>query len=209
MREVFTKKIYYKRFNHRLAIKCRHDNKDVKAPTPEIIEWLMNRKFQAHWRGMASSSFTGTWNWNQKPSKNLYTVFFTDPQVLEYLEKSLGSDYLEEYERPMNSKHTQMLEEEKVITRSSLFHGTYRIAIRVSAKKSRDLPGCLTDHLVEMRQWCASQFGDEADNQDIYRTYIWTNGTFYFARPKDAIMFKMVFSEYIGGTERIVLLDEV
>ena len=207
MKELFTRKIYYKKFNHRLAIMVRRHTTDTKSPTPEIIEWLMNRKFAKQWRGMTSSSYEGSWSWGRKPSKNLYTLFFTDPAAFDYLESIIGRDYFDEYEKPMDEQHTEMLEKEKVITRSKLFYDKYRIAIRVPAKYQNRQS--TTAHLREMQEWCVSQYGRESDNQSIYRTSIWTNGTFYFADPKDAIMFKLVFGEEIKATERVVLVSEL
>ena len=204
MKELFTKKIYYKKFNHRLAIMVRRHNTDNKSPTPEVIEWLLNRKFPKGWRGMTSSSYATPYRWGRKPDKNLYTVFFKDPEVYNFLQGIIGQDYFDEFEKPMDEQHTQMLEKEKVVTRTKLFYDKYRIALRVPAKyKNRQ---AITSHLLEMKVWCNSQFGQEGAT---YRTSIWTNGTFYFAEPKDAIMFKLVWGEDIKTTERVVLISEM
>lgn len=209
MKELFTKKIYYKKFNHRLAIRTRSQQKQTKAPTPEVIEYLMNMKFGKEWRGITSSSYEGSWHRNRRPSINLYTVFFKNPEVFDYLEGIVGRDQFHEYEKPMDDAHTEQMEREKVITRTQLFHKKYRIAFRVPVKTAKRTPGYSTAHLQEMEDWCVSQFGPVKDNRDRYHVQRWTNGTFYFADPKDAVMFKMVWSENIGVSERVVLVSEL
>jgi hypothetical protein len=210
MKETFTKKIYYKKFNHRLAIICRKNNREPQKPTPEILEWLLNIKFgKNNWRGITSSSYEGPYTWQRRPAKNLYTVFFKDPEVFTYLAGIVGQDSFDEYERPMDDKHTEMLEREKVITRKILFHNKYRIAIRVPARKSTTYPGTTTKHLDEMEEWLTDNLGKRWESQDIYMVNRWTNGTFYFTNPKDAMLFKLVWGEYIGATERVVLISEM
>lgn len=210
MRELVTKKIYYKKFNHRLAIKTKIKYGDVKSPTPEVIEWLLNRKFANDWRATTSSSYEGAYVWGRKPSKNLYTVFFSKPEVFDFLEGIIGRDYFDEYEKPLDASHTALMEKDKVITRTKLFYDKYRIAIRVSAKrKAGPFGSSSTTHIREMQDWCVDQFGDESANLDRYKTHIWTNGTFYFTDPKDAVLFKLVFGEEIKATERVVLVSEL
>lgn len=209
MKQLFTKKIYYKKFNHRLAIKTRTHQNQTKIPTPEVIEYLMNIKFGKDWRGITSSSYEGPWKWNNRPSINLYTVFFKDPDAFEYLKGIVGDDQLIEYEKPMDAAHSEMMEREKVITRKQLYHNKYRIAFRVPVKNARGQTGYSTAHLREMEEWCVSQFGPMKENSDKYHVQRWTNGTFYFAEPRDAVMFKMVWSEDIGVSERVVLISEL
>lgn len=209
MKELFTKKIYYKKFNHRLAIACRKNNREIKKPTPEVIEYLMNTKFGKEWRGITSSSYEGPYTWNRRASKNLYTVFFKDPRAFDYLEKIIGRDSFEEYEKPMDEQHTQMLEKEKVLTRKILFHNKYRIALRVPSIRLKGQPGSSTAHVDDMEEWCAENLGPRASSLDLYMIQRWTNSTFYFANPKDAMLFKLVFGEYVKTTERVVLISEL
>ena len=211
MKELFTKKIYYKKFNHRLAIQVRRNNSDKKKPTPEIIEWLLNTKFgKGTWRGTSSHSYDyNRRDWYTQPSQCLYTIFFKDESVFTYLEGIMGRDSFAEFEKPMDEQHTQMMEKEKVITRSILFHKKYRIAIRVPSRKNPKGPGTTTAHLDDMTEWLENNLGARQESTDVYLINRWSNGTFYFANPKDAMMFKLVFGEYIGATERVVLVSEL
>lgn len=208
MKELFTKKIYYKKYDHRLAIVVRSSRRaDAKRATPEIIEWLLDQKFEGQWRGISTSSYPEGYTWPRSSYKNLYTIFFKDAKVFDYLEGLLGRDCFEEYEKPMDEKHTEMLETEKVITRKNLFYDKYRIAARIPTRRSNT--GVQTSHLVDMVGWCKDQFGSAYENKDKYRVHTWNNGTFYFAEPRDAMMFKLVFSEYIGSMDRVVLVSEL
>lgn len=209
MKELVTRKIYYKKYNHRLAIKTRKNQNKITDPTPEIVEWLLATKFGKNWRGITSTSYEGHWSWHRGPSMKLYTVFFRDPKIFEYLESAIGRDNFLEYEKPLDEAHTEQMEREKVVTRTQLFYKKYRIAFRVPAKTIKNKQGSSTAHFKEMMAWCEDQFGSRSDNREKYCVQYYTNGTFYFADTKDAMLFKMTWSDNIGSTERVVLVSEL
>lgn len=208
MKELFTRKIYYKKYDHRLAIKTRKSQLHKSVPNRDIIEWILNSKFKGSWRGVASSSGS-SWYRTHKPLQNIYTVFFKDPAIFEYLEKTIGLEHFEEFEKPIDEAHSELLEREKVVTRKQLFHRRYRFVFRIPAKFAPGRSRFSTTHLDEMEAWCKKQFGRASENRDKYYIQRWSTGTFYFAQASDAVMFKMVWSDNIGVSERVVLVSEL
>jgi hypothetical protein len=200
MQEFFTKKLYYKKYNHRILFKCQKSGvKDTLAPSGEIITWLLDQKFAGQWRGITSYAYD--------TKQTSYTIFFKNPDIYEHLAGLVDAKYFVEYEKPLDDQHTQMLETEKVVTRKTLFHGKYRIACRVDAKyKSRY--NYSQQHIREMEAWCKEQFGSPYSNRDRYRVNSWQNATFFFAEPRDATLFKLTHSD-IRLTERVVLISEM
>jgi hypothetical protein len=189
------------------VIKLRKYKKQKKVPTQEVIEWILNTKFENQWRGIES---TANNDWFSSKSIVLhYTVFFKDPAIFDLLSETIGQENFEEYEKPIDKQHTEQMAREKVITRSQLFFKKYRIAFRIPVRRTRGRTGFTTSHITQMQEWCEDQFGPQINNDDRYRIQRWTNGTFYFADPKDAILFKMTWSDNIGSSERVVLVSEL
>lgn len=207
MKELVTRKIYYKTYDHRLVINLRKYKHQKKIPTQEIVEWILNSKFEKQWRGIESAANDG-W-FTSKSAVLSYTIFFKDPAIFDLLSETIGKDNFTEYEKPIDKDHTEQMVREKVITRERLFFKKYRIAFRVPVRRAKHRSGYSTAHISEMQDWCKEQFGPALLNDDRYRVQRWTNGTFYFADTKDAILFKMAWSDYIGSSERIVLISEL
>ena len=82
MKTSFTRKLCYKKFSHRLVMRVRDWSMKAqsrpKAPTPEIITWLLNSKFQTgDWKSMST--------WVSEPRVTHLTLFFNDPKILSML----------------------------------------------------------------------------------------------------------------------------
>lgn len=199
MDELFTKKIYYRKYDHRLVIKCRNGrHNDILAPTGEVVTWLLNQDYKDAWRGISSYGYVDKIQY--------FTVFFKNPAIFDYIKERIKPQFLTEYEKPMDEQHTEMLEKEKVVVRKQLFHNKYRIAIRCEPINRGGRWD--TTHMQEMKKWCELQYGREYDNKDRYKMSGWHNTSFFFADPKDAVMFKLVHQD-IKRTERCVLVSEM
>jgi hypothetical protein len=204
MKELATKKLYYKVFDRRLVVNCQITEKDKKLPTQEVITWLMNRKYsKADWRGIQTSS--GQWHthFSWKTNSIHFTVFFKDEQVFEYLKSVIGEENFVEYEKPLNSNHAKVLDSEKVIIRKKLFFDKFRYAVRVKARLRNG--SYSTEHIREMSEWCRDYFKDRPND---YSANVHFNATYFFNDPKDVMMFKLSHDE-IHVTERITLIDEI
>lgn len=206
MLNLFTKKIYYKKFNHRMVINTRSRTAPAKQPTAEIIEWLLVRKFgnsakpSMPWRGLSTYSYIdGTYN---------YTVFFKDMEVFDYINDMAG-EFIEILEKPMSDEHTEMLESnDKLITRKQLFYGKYRMCLRVSPEQIGKWQTS-SKNIDQIKIWCREQFGDDRENADRYMMSGWSKGNFYFADPKDAILFKLTWGNQDVKTERVITHAEL
>jgi len=209
MEELYTKKIYYKKFTYRLVIDCTgtfvtHGSKryDSRAPTSSVIFWLMNKKFPtSSWKGLGSYSYiTGTTS---------YTVFFKDKEILDYLEGEIGQKYFLALEKPLDDNHIEMLESnDKLVTRKQLFYGKYRLVLRVGPERINGWQ-IKTDNIQKIKQWCRDQFGNYYEARDRYMMSGYRRGNFYFADPKDALLFKLTWGGQEVETERVVTYDEL
>jgi hypothetical protein len=203
MKLEFTKKIYYKKFDHRVVILTRSYRaskySDFKIPTSECLEWLMATKFdRAEWKGLTSYSYVH----NQQS----YTIYFKDTKVLDFLKSQLGEDGIEVLERPIDEEHSRMLtDNDKLVTRKSLFYGKYRMVLRVAPERLSQWQTS-TKNIQEMRGWCHKQFGLDDSKYSING---YSRGNFYFAEVKDALLFKLTWGGEDVKTERVITVAEV
>lgn len=198
----FTKKIYHKKFDHRLVLSIRHGNGDKKKPTAEVIEWLMANKFdKADWRGTTTYSYVyGT---------SQYTVYFKKAEVLEYLQQTIAADFISMLEKPLDEEHTKLLESnDKLVTRKQLFYGKYRMCLRVAPEQLSTWQTS-TANITKIKEWCTEQFGHWVGHQDRYMISGWSKGNFYFADPKDALLFKLTWGGQDVKTERVITVAEL
>lgn len=207
MKELFTRKLYFREFDYRLQVKCKSSwNHDKTAPCEEVIKWLLNNKAADH-----KFKVTTSQDWSNK-SLNA-SVFFKDNAVFDLLKTELGEKHFLEYEKPLSATHTKILgDDEKLITRKDLFYKKYRIVFRADAEKIRNgyWHNTSTTKLREMEQWCRDQWGEGGRNDDVFRVDIWSKGIFYFADSKDALLFKLTWGgEAKMTTERVMLISEV
>lgn len=202
MQVLFTKKIYHKKFDHRLVIAIRGNVGDKKKPTGEVIEWLLTNKFdKTDWRG------TTTYSYITRSSQ--YTVYFKKPEVLAFLKDAIANEYFNELERPMDEEHSQLLHSnDKLVTRKSLFYNKYRVCLRVSPEVLSAWQTS-TANIQKIKDWCREQFGHEWDNGDRYAMSGWSKGNFYFADPSDALLFKLTWGGEDVKTERVITVAEL
>jgi len=209
MEELYTKKIYYKKFTHRVVIDCtgaavtQNSKKyDPKAPTGSVVFWLLSNKFNPkEWQGLSTYSYIkGTTS---------YSVFFKDKKVLDYLERNIGQTYFQILEKPLDDNHVELLENnDKLVTRKQLFYGKYRMCLRVSPKMVNKWQTSTT-HIQEMKTWCRDQFGSPYEARDRYMMSGCRKGNFYFAEAKDALLFKLTWGGEDVQTERVVTYKEL
>lgn len=209
MKELYTKKIYYKEFTHRLVIDCtgtavsQNSRKyDPCAPTGSVIYWLLNKKFGGKvWKGLSTYSYIN--------GVTSYSVFFKSKAILDYLEEQIGPKYFIELEKPMDANHVEMLESnDKLVTRKQLFYGKYRMCLRVSPERLSAWQTS-TQNIQEIKKWCRKQFGHEYDARDRYSMSGYAKGNFYFADAKDALLFKLTWGGQDVKTERVVTYAEL
>lgn len=203
MKTEFTRKIYHKKFDHRLVIKVRSNSprkyEGLKQPTSEVIEWLLACKFDRQdWKAHASYSYV---NYNQN-----YTIYFTDTKVLDFIKEQVDAQYLELLEKPIDAEHTKMLmDNTKLVTRKTLFYGKYRMALRVAPKRLSQWQTS-TQNIKDMKAWCVEQFGQDASK---YCVQGYARGNFYFAQASDALLFKLTWGGDDVQTERVVTVAEL
>jgi len=204
METLYTKKIYYKKYDHRLVVKTKdyRVGEDKQTPTVEVIQWLMAKRFpDTSWRTSTSYSYI--------TKSSHYAVFFKGPEAYEYLREQIGEKYIIAYERPMNEEHTALLEgNDKLVTRKQLFYGKYRMCLRVSPERISAWQTS-SSNIRKIKEWCVEQFGDERENADRYMISGYSKGNFYFATPSDALLFKLTWGGQDVKTERVVLVSEL
>lgn len=206
MQKLYTKKIYYQIYTHRLSICCDNPTgrtNDPLAPNQQVITWLLNNKFGPKaYKGLASYSYVY--------NKHSYTVFFKDQAILEYLQQYIPEKYYLQLESPMDEEHVALLESnDKLVTRKQLFYGKYRVVLRVSPTKLTAWQ-VSTENINEIKAWCRNQFDlQRSDANDRFMMSGWTKGNFYFADPKDALLFKLTWGGQDVKTERVVLYSEL
>ena len=203
MKELFTKKIYYKKYSHRLQIKCKYSNATGRTkswPTADTIEWIVEQKFPGQFRGRENINYYGG-----RPS--FYTLFFSNEEIFEFAKATFG-DLLDEYERPMNANHIEILEKgrDKVITREKLFYDKFRVVIRMELPSEFSQSRKAQNYFQEVRKWCRDQLGNEGE---VWRASGYWNKNLYFKEANDAMLCKLTFSDYIRTTETIRLLSEI
>jgi hypothetical protein len=205
MKEEFTKKIYYKKFNHRLVIKCRTPNgANKKLPSPEIIQWSLRGLDKASYRGITSN----TYSWSSYSiTDTRFTLFFKDPKVKTMVEGVIGAENIETFERPMDEAHTDMLMRDKVVVRKSLFFGKFGFVMRASPRKEPGSYQRNSLHIQEMLEWCKDHFGTQRSKD--WKANHWHNASFFFREANDAMLFKLTFGEDIDQSEKIVLVKEM
>lgn len=203
MKTQFTRKIYHKKFDHRLVIKVRSSSsrryEALKQPTSEVMEWLLASKFDRQdWKAHASYSYI-TYDQN-------YTIYFSDTKVLDFVKEQVDGQYLELLEKPLDAEHTKMLKDNtKLITRKTLFYGRYRMALRVAPKRLSQWQTS-TQNIKEMKAWCEEQFGEDPNK---YSVQGYARGNFYFAEASDALLFKLTWGGDDVQTERVVTVAEL
>jgi len=201
METQFTKKIYYKKYDHRLVINARTSGyrEPVIKPTAETVEWLLNKRFpDGGWRTVSTYSYVH--------KSQQCSVFFKDPVVFEYLKEQVGEDFISVLEKPLSAEHTQMLESnDKLITRKQLFYSKYRMCLRVSHTRLSYWQTS-SENVREMQAWCKEQFGDD---QERCMMSGWSRGNFYFKDPKDALLFKLTWGGQDVKTERVITVAEL
>lgn len=203
MKELFTKKIYYKKYSHRLQIKCKYSGATGRTktwPTSDTIEWVVAQKFPDQFRGRENINYYGG-----RPS--FYTLFFSNEEIFEFAKATFG-DLLDEYERPMNSNHIEILEKgrDKVVTREKLFYDAYRVVIRISPPSDWAQQKKSQNYIRELQDWCKDNLGPEGD---AWRISGYWNKNLYFKEANDAMLCKLTFSDYIRTTETVRLLSEI
>jgi hypothetical protein len=168
-----------------------------------VIKWVLAQKFnKADYRGTESDKWAWVVN-RWAAERTYYTLFFSDPEIFDHIKSTIGEQYLVEYEKPLDSQHSEMLEKEKVITRKKLFYDKYRFAVRAKLKTQRGQYD--SSHINKMNLWCQEYFeGREGD----YRANTDWNASFFFLNANDAMMFKLSNSDF-SSTERIVLISEL
>lgn len=201
----FTKKIYYKRYDHRFVINIRSGYSTDKRnqPTGEVVEWLLKRKFtdDKAWRAMATYSYV--------TKTNQYSVFCKGSEIFDYLKDEIGEEFINLLEKPLNDDHVSMLESnDKLVTRKQLFYGKYRMCLRVSPEQISSWQTS-TANIQKIKDWCREQFGNEFHNSDRYMISGWSKGNFYFADPKDALLFKLTWGGQDVKTERVITVAEL
>lgn len=201
MQTLFTKKIYYKKFDHRIVIDIRsggYSSPKLK-PTGEIIEWLLNRRYpEGNWRSMSTYSYIH--------STYQCSVFSKGPELYEYLKEQIGEEYITIFEKPMSEEHVALLEgNDKLVTRKQLFYGRYRMCLRVNHIQLGKWQTS-SENVKEMQAWCDEQFGTD---QERCLVSGWSRGNFYFKDPKDALLFKLTWGGQDVKTERVITLAEL
>lgn len=203
VKETFTKKLYHKRFTHRMYIKVENSFiKNSVYPPAAVVSWIVNKtgvdyKTQSSYHRVPNGR-----GWNYR-YQNFITVFYSDEALTDILKKEFGQAIIE-LERPRDSAHLQILQTEKVLTRKALFFKKFRVVCRTTPRL--DSHGYLDkNHIAEMKSWCEENLskGDwRADSN-------WNSTSFFFVDRKSAMHFKIVWNLDIKSTERIVLLDEI
>lgn len=206
MQKLYTKKIYYKVYTHRLSICCDNPTgktTDHNAPSSQAITWLLNNKFgHQSYKGLASYSYIN--------NKHSYTIFFKDQAILEYLREFIPEKYMLQLEEPIDDEHIALLESnDKLITRKQLFYGKYRMCLRVAPTRLTAWQ-VSTQNIDEIKRWCRDQYDlSRGDSNDRFMMSGWSKGNFYFAEPKDALLFKLTWGGQDVKTERVVLYSEL
>lgn len=202
MKKLYTKKIYHKKFDHRIVFNTRQSNRvrqDKKQPTAETIEWLLANNFKDdQWRSFSTYAYVN----------HVYTitVYCKGPVVKDFLLKNVDNKYISELEEPMDAEHSELLSSnDKLVTRKDLFFKKYRMCLRVSPTQISAWQTS-TDNIRKMQEWCVEQFGNDSDR---YQTSGWARGNFYFADPKDALLFKLTWGGDDVKTERVITVDEL
>lgn len=205
MKNLFTRKIYHGKFDHRVTLKARHangQNKDI--PSADVVDWLLHKEFKSteiKYRTLNTYSYIN--------STYTVSVYFKDAKVMEMLQKNIAADYFIEFEKPMDESHTALLESnDKLLTRKQLFFDKYRMVLRVKPQKKNSWSYDFT-RIREIKAWCIEQFGSERANSDRYMMGGHSNGNFYFADTKDALLFKLTWGGEDVKTERVITHAEL
>ena len=210
MKEKILQKLYYGGFNHKATIISRQPYQIFHGKKKEFNKSPFRSSVEEFVSGyLDKDEFRIRENFSYLVSKETHytvSVYFKNPSIIKRLEEEYGNFFIE-LEKPLNDNHTEVLEKDKVITRKSLFHDKFRYCFRCSYDYQRSRTD-QTDIFKEMVVWVEDNMKDKTKNED-YKIFEGFGYNFYFAHPNDAMMFKMIWHDYIKSTERIRLISEI
>lgn len=210
MKELFTSKLYYGKFTHRVVISCTFSrNPPNRIPYFDVFDFvkanLEAKKYRTRYDGSTHHRRDGN---RRRSVRGAISIYFKDEAFLERLLEKYQEIDIVSVERPLNSAHTEVLETERVLVRKTLFHNKYRYCIRTNSIRKPGMYNYSRSHIEEMYLWHKETFPELVEGTD-YRIYRGWNANFFFANPKDAMLMKLVWSSSIESTDRIMLLSEL
>lgn len=173
--------------------------------------------------------YRDTVNWKTIESDQYYygypqgkiSFFLVDSKGYDYLRKNYKKDIIK-LSQPMNEEHLEMLKNgPKTLFRKKLFYNKFRVAIRLkfaydydTKKRKRFSPEWNKLKKIIVKSFKAQGRTDGVD----YKINVGDSGYGYSNRlsvsillkdPKDAVILRFKYEEYIRKIETIVLLSEL
>jgi hypothetical protein len=210
MKETFTKKLYYKKWDHKVIFRASTEWVSSRNPIaktrvhPFLVYDAIDIKLDVdQYRTLESSA------WSKK--EYAVTVFFKDPEVLELLKEKF--DYaIESIEKPASPAHSEALEKERLIIREKLYYDTYRCAVRIKPDDGYDENGWNSRYqqFDELKKWVAStQKTCGRSGSDHVRINKEWNMTIFYKDPADAMLFRLTWPDCVKHVDRIKLITEL
>lgn len=200
MKEAITKKLYYKKWSHKVVFKATDKWASLKriqgkAVVPAILYHVLEEK--------KFSDFKAVEAYDWSPAHHTLTLFFKDEKILDLVKKKFSKS-IDLIEKPRDAAHMSAMETEKCIIREKYFYDLYPYAIRIKPPAKDRYQ--VFDELTQWSEDYLKTVGRCGPNH--YHVNREWNMTIFFADAQDAMMFRLSNPDHVKQVERIKLLSE-
>ena len=210
-----TSKLFYQSFTHKLQINLRHDTTlpDACAKSLYNIDYFL--RYQSLLAGLKELGFKKgqdfkTHGFNSHVAWG--SIYFKNPQVLDYFQSQLTDHCLEKYTRPDSQAQVLVMQDDhKVEIRRNLLHNRFRYVMTVKCLcvETNSRTYAKRYDSEEIEQWLADTIYTRTNNKlDYLFGGYGAYRTVKFVHSDHAMLFKLTWGERLVNSRYIKLVSE-